>query len=192
MTDRVGRQVYTLVSVLESTGQLTEAKKAEIQDQIAQDLLTGEGYESYESIDLSLVTNPSPTTMALYFEETASIIGELEFGDPNPVVLLQNAIEQNKPRIIEEGIIPQIESLEETRQRLVRVEVHPNFVNDHLQLVNTLWRVEQDQKALQSFYLDPLAGYAATIKYSANGLTLTEQIESTLGLFARELEAFIN
>lgn len=188
VTDRIGRQTYARVAILESAGELTPEKEAEIQQEIYQELLNGDAYDTIDAYNLRLTPRPDTLSKANYMNETATILATIVFNDPNPVILLDNAIEQDKPRIVEEGFIDQIELIKEAKAKMLAVQVDPTYVEPHITIVNLLDRVEKDMEQIQNYFNDPLLGYAASVKYRSNGVSLMQEMRNISLRFIEEVE----
>lgn len=190
LTDRIGRQVYSTVSLLETADLMTAEEGAILQEQIKADLLYGNGYQIIEDSVFAIMRPSSLEKRVAYFEEVTEILSSLDFGEPNPLELLDAAIERDDPRIVEEGLIGNISRIREDRLRMTNMEVDPTYFNFHAEISNYMIRIEQDMLDMQQFFSDPLLGYASSVKYRVNGNSMLEKIEEMMLKIEKEVANF--
>ena len=71
---------------------------------------------------------------------------------------------------------------------MLAVQVHPSYVEPHITIINLLDRVEKDMKQIQNYFNDPLLGYAASVKYRSNGVSLMQEMRDISLRFIEEVE----
>lgn len=153
--DQISRDIYTAVTVLQQSGQLTPENTDALVDQINSSIENSVQVQQYTQDDLIIVpsTEQSKTGYQNLLTRTLAPIRTSDINTITETLVVTNPEDIN-PEIIA-GILKKYETI---NQNLLAMKVPSDLLGRHLNLVNTMQFLYSNLKSISEGRDDPLAG----------------------------------
>ena len=186
LTDKMAREAFIAGQMLTTLGQWTPEMTDQATENFVNQNLYNYSYDLVANVEISTIDDFDINQEANYINTINGII-TTPFFEPDPFVLIQNAVTDENPNPLEKGLLQNLSRLRSATNKLKAMSVPTYFIDIHTEITNALIRIETDLAEVSNFFNDPMRGYIAIFRYSGNVTNYGEVLEITSNIFQKRL-----
>lgn len=160
-TDMLARDIYTAVTVLDQSGELTPENRERLTQQIQTSIYDAVPTVKYTTADVQIVASNNETR-AGYVNLLQKQLNQFSPEDFSTV--LESATVTDRSQINPVQVAAVIKKYDAIVTNLLKIPVPSNLAESHIQLVNVMVRLTSNLAGISSVDTDPLAGFVGVVQ----------------------------